>query len=71
MTSLEFVGYARKFCIALVAAMTVTVVALVDNVVTPTEWVQIAIAFLGAYGVYAVNNSPAPKEPTNFVGGMK
>ena len=56
MTLEQFIGYAKKFCIALLAALAILATAVVDGVVTPSEWVQIAIAFLGAAGVYQVKN---------------
>lgn len=52
----EFVQYAAKFLVAVAAALGVLAVALEDNVVSPSEWVQVAIAALGAIGVYAVPN---------------
>lgn len=56
----EFLAYTRKFLVALIAALGVLLVVL-DNGVTASEWVQVAIAFLGALGVYAVPNA-GPKE---------
>lgn len=56
MRLMEFVAGARKFCVALAAALAVTATALADSTVTTSEWVQIAAAFLGAYGVYQVTN---------------
>ena len=52
----EFIAYARKFLIALAAALAILGVALEDGNVTSGEWVQVAIAFVGALGVYAVRN---------------
>jgi hypothetical protein len=56
MTILRFIGYAKKFCIALVAALTILGAAVADNTVTPAEYIQIAVAFLGALGVYSATN---------------
>lgn len=56
MKVLEFVAYARKFVIALAAALGVLTVALGDGTVNLDEWLQIGIAFAGALGVYAVTN---------------
>lgn len=53
---MEFVGYAKKFCVALTAALVVLGAALSDQVVTSSEWVQVAAAFLGAFGVYYATN---------------
>lgn len=52
----DFAQYAAKFLVALTAALGVAAFALEDNVITTSEWVQIAIAFLGAAGVYVVPN---------------
>ena len=56
MNILQFINYARKFFVALAAALAILGVALVDNSVSTSEWVQIALAFLGALGVYTVAN---------------
>lgn len=56
MTFVDFLGYARKFFIALIAALAVLTTALADGTVSTAEWLSIASAFLGAYGVYAVSN---------------
>lgn len=56
MTPLQFINYARKFLAALTAALVVAGAALVDNTISPAEWVQIIAAFLGALGVYALSN---------------
>jgi hypothetical protein len=62
----EFVTYARKFLVALVAAaaiLTVTLTASSDGgtSITPSEWLQIAVAFLGAIGVYTIPNGKVVK----------
>lgn len=51
-----FLTEARKFTVALAAALGIALVALADNSISPTEWVQIAIAFLGALGVHQIAN---------------
>lgn len=56
MNVLQFVSYARKFLVAVVAALGVLAGALADGSVSPTEWVQVAFAFLGALGVFMVAN---------------
>lgn len=56
MNLITFVSYAKKFCVALVAALGVLATALSDGIVTPSEGVSILIAFLGALGVYSVSN---------------
>lgn len=57
MTLIQFVSYAKKFCVALTAALVVLGAALIDNTVSVAEWVQIVAAFLGAAGVYQFKNS--------------
>lgn len=51
-----FAAYARKFLVAVAAALGVLMVALSDEKVTTTEWVQIVISALGSVGVYYVPN---------------
>lgn len=64
MTIRQFVKYAKKFLIAVAAALGVAAAALSDGVVTPSEWVQIVLAALGALGVYrAANDSHFVKQP--------
>ena len=58
MSLLQFVSYARKFCIALTAALGIVTIALADGVITGAEWIQIVIAFAGALGVYQAANTP-------------
>lgn len=57
MSPTEFVKYAAKFVTALAAALAIAGVALADNSISPSEWVQIILAFLGAVGVYAIPNT--------------
>lgn len=56
MSPVDFVKYAAKFVAAVAAALAIAGVAVVDNSVTPSEWIQIALAFLGAVGVYSIPN---------------
>lgn len=52
--------YAKAVTGALVAGLTTLGMALVDDAVTPGEWVGVAIAALGALGaVWAVPNHPS------------
>lgn len=51
-----FLSYARKTVVALVAALGVLAIAMADNVVTSSEWLQVLVAFLGAFGVYYMPN---------------
>lgn len=57
----EFISVARKFLVALTAALGVLAFALGDNVVTTSEWLQVLVAFLGAAGVYLVANTAKPE----------
>ncbi len=56
MSTIEFIKYAKKFFIALAAALAILGVAVADDVVTSSEWVQVAIAFVSALGVYTLPN---------------
>lgn len=51
----DLVSGARKFAVAAATALAVLATALPDGV-DSAEWVAVAIAFLGAVGVYAVPN---------------
>lgn len=53
---IEFVKVAKKFCIALIAALAILATALSDNVISTSEWIQIGVAFAGAAGVYQFKN---------------
>jgi hypothetical protein len=52
----EFFFYAKKFFVALGVALGILAAALSDGTVSTAEWVQIAIGFLGAAGVYKATN---------------
>ncbi|HEX6970271.1 MAG TPA: hypothetical protein VF174_15860 [Micromonosporaceae bacterium] len=51
--------YAKSIVAAVVAAGVAITAALSDDAVTAAEWVTIALAVLGALGVYSVPNTPA------------
>ncbi len=56
--------YAKAFVAAATAGLGSLATALADNVVTPVEWVTVAIALLGALGLtYAIPNKPASPQP--------
>lgn len=57
MKLIDFIAYARKFLVALTAALGVLAVALSDGTVSTAEIIQIVIAFAGALGVYGVSNA--------------
>lgn len=59
---LNFVGYARKFCVAAAAALAVLGTALADGAVTTNEWVSVGLTFLSAIGVYYVTNNTGEKK---------
>ena len=52
----DYITEARKFLTALATALSSLAVAL-DEGVTDSEWIMVALAFLGALGVYAVPNA--------------
>lgn len=58
--AVEFIQYAKKFCVALIAALGILSNALADGHVSSSEWISVAVAFLGALGVYAVTNAKQP-----------
>lgn len=59
--------YAKAIIAAVVAALVVLKSALTGDpaIITPNEWVDIALAFLGAVGVYAWPNTPPAGEPSD------
>lgn len=57
MTLQTFVSGARKFLVAVVAALGVLALQLANGPVTTSGWLQIIIAFAGALGVYGVTNT--------------
>lgn len=52
----NLVNQARKFLVAFVAALGVLAAAATDGNITTNEWFGVAIAFLGAFGVYQISN---------------
>ena len=56
MSASKFLGYARKFLVALLAALAILATAIADGAVSTSEVIQIAIACVGALGVYQVPN---------------
>lgn len=61
----EWIYFLRKGLIAVAAALGQLGLALSDishggSAITAAEWVQIALAGLGALGVVAVSNGPRP-----------
>ena len=57
---MEWKSYAKAVVAALLAGLGALGTALVDNQVSPAEWVGVAGAALAALGlVYAVPNKPA------------
>lgn len=49
--------YAKTIVAAIVAGSTALTVAMGDDTLTTTEGITVALAILGAFGVYAVPNS--------------
>ncbi len=58
--------YLKSIVAVVIAALTALQAAISDSVVTQNEWVIIALAVVGAIGVFAVPNTPNPN-PTNNV----
>ena len=55
--------YSKTIVAVLIAALVALQAALTDGGVTADEWVGIALAAVGAVGVYAVPNRQ-PEDPT-------
>lgn len=55
--------YAKFIVAAGVAGLTVLASAITDDKVTSSEWVAIALAVLGAIGVYVIPNKPGDVRP--------
>lgn len=53
---MRFSRYAKTAVATLAAAAVALSAALTDNTVTAAEWVTVALAALGALGVYAIPN---------------
>lgn len=56
MSLSEWVRYAKKFCVALVAALSLAGTLVADGSVSASDGIAIALAFAGALGVYKVEN---------------
>ncbi|MFI6160404.1 hypothetical protein ACIA59_10690 [Micromonospora haikouensis] len=54
--------YAKTIVAAAVAGGVALTVAMGDDVLTATEGITVALAVLGALGVYVVPNAPAPED---------
>jgi hypothetical protein len=55
--------YRKAILASLVAGLTVLWGVLADDLVTPQEWVAVALGFLGTGGsVYGVRNAKVPKD---------
>lgn len=54
----NFLSEARKFLVALAAAVAV-LGTVIPNGITSQEWISVILAFLGALGVYLVPNQPS------------
>lgn len=59
--------YAKGIVAFLAAAASVAVAAISDGTITPSEWLGIALAGLGAVGVVVVPNKPAEPEAVRAV----
>lgn len=57
MGSIKVGHYAKTIIAAAVAAASVVSVAVGDDILTPTELVNVALAVLGAFGVYVIPNA--------------
>ncbi|MDG4796227.1 hypothetical protein [Micromonospora sp. WMMD1082] len=55
-------SYAKTIVAAVVAGATALTVAMGDDVLTTTEGITVALAILGALGVYAIPNAPADRD---------
>jgi len=57
--------YLKSIIATAVAALTALQAAISDERVTNNEWIIVALAALGAAGVYLVPNSPPDGEPAD------
>ena len=57
--------YAKTIIAVLVAGLTALQVAITDSTVSGQEWVVIALAAVGAVGVYAWPNTPPAGQPAD------
>jgi hypothetical protein len=54
--------YAKFIVAALTAGLTALTAAITDDKVTNAEWIMVALAAVGAIGVYLIPNTPPPVE---------
>jgi hypothetical protein len=54
-------AYAKFIAAAAAAGLVAAQLAITDDTITKTEWITIALAVLGALGVYAIPNKTEPK----------
>lgn len=57
MTIADWVRGARKFAVAVAAALGVAATLVADGSLSSSDWIAIALAFAGAIGVYRVPNA--------------
>jgi hypothetical protein len=62
--TMKIASYAKTIVAAIVAGATALAVALGDDTVSTTEFVTVALAVLGALGVYVVPNAPRSDSDT-------
>ena len=56
--------YAKTVVAVVTAGLIAAQTALVDGHITSSDWITIALAALGAFGVYVIpNTTPAPPAP--------
>lgn len=53
--------YAKTIVAAATAALVAAQSAVSDGVITQSEWINIALVSLGAFGVWFVSNQPSDK----------
>ena len=60
--------YAKAIAGAIVAALTALATALGDEVVTPVEWITVAVAAITALGVIWAVPNKAPEVEVDYTG---
>jgi hypothetical protein len=55
--------YAKTLVAVITAALIAAQTALIDGHITSNDWITIALAALGAFGVYVIPNATPPLEP--------
>lgn len=63
---MKIAKYWKTVVAAVVAGGTIAQTALSDDSISSGEWVLIALAVLGALGVYTVPNKPERTDPNAF-----